>query len=66
MDTYEHSTDAWFFFYKSGVSNIWHEQGTNINVKWIISLIKQTLQDQFIQKGSSNVNNSSKGQMYTI
>ena len=51
-------------FNTSGAPNIWLEQGHNIhvNVKWI----KQTLQDQFIQKWSSDVNNSSKGQMYRI
>ena len=33
------------FLNTSGASNIWHEQGHNINVKWITSVIKQTLQD---------------------
>ena len=46
--------------------HVWHEQGRNINVKWITSVIKQTLHDHFIQKWSSDVNNSSKGQMYRI
>ena len=53
-------------FNTSGAPNIRHEQGHNINVKWITSIIKQTLQDQFIQKWFSDVNNSSKGQMYRI
>ena len=53
-------------FNTSGAPNIWHEQGHNINVKWITSVMKQTLQDQFIQKWSSDVNKSSKGQMYRI
>ena len=48
---------------KSGAPNIWHEQCYNINVKWITSVFKQTLQDQFIQKLSSDVNYSSKGQI---
>lgn len=32
-------------FNTSGVSNIhvWYEQGHNVNVKWITSVIKQTL-----------------------
>ena len=38
------------FFSESDAPNIRHEQGYNINVKWITSVIKQTLQDQFIQR----------------
>ena len=66
-------TNSWLdgiqkIFNTSGAPNtcIRHEQGQNIIVKWITSIIKQTLKDQFIQKWCSDVNNSSKGQMYRI
>ena len=50
----------------SGVSNIWQEQRTNINVQGVTFVIKQTLQDQFKQKWSSDIDNSSKGKLYRI
>ena len=45
-----------------------YEQSANMNYKWITATVKQILQvlDQFIQKWSSDVNNSSKGQTYRI
>lgn len=48
-----------------GFSNIWYEQNI-VNVKWISTIVKQRLQDQYIQKWSSDINDSSKGQIYKI
>ncbi|XP_056016752.1 uncharacterized protein LOC130053469 [Ostrea edulis] len=46
-----------------GLSNIWNQQ-KNINGKWITNIVKQRLQDQFIQTWSSDMFNSSKGKIY--
>jgi hypothetical protein len=51
-------------FDETGLSNIWHGQ------KFIIPdflkiTIKQRLQDQYIQKWFSDINNSSRGEYYS-
>ena len=38
----------------------------NMNVKWLKCVIKQNLQDQFLRKWCSDMNNSSKGRVYRI
>lgn len=48
-----------------GFSNIWYEQDI-VNVKWISTIVKQRLQGQYIQKWSSDIIDSSKGQIYKI
>lgn len=48
-----------------GFSNVWSEQNI-VNVKWISAIVKQRLQDQYIQKWSSEIHDSSKGQIYKI
>jgi hypothetical protein len=48
-----------------GFSNIWSEQNY-VNDRWISAVVKQRLQDQFIQKWFSDINGSSKGQIYRI
>lgn len=48
-----------------GFSNVWSEQNA-VNVKWLSAIVKQRLQDQYIQKWSSEIHNSSKGQIYKI
>ena len=49
-----------------GLSYIWQNHVSNMNVKWLKCVIKQNLQDQFLQKWYSDMNNSSKGQVYRI
>ncbi|XP_061167256.1 uncharacterized protein LOC133176104 [Saccostrea echinata] len=57
------------FIYKiltsCGFSNIWYEQSP-IDRNWVLAAVKQRLSDQFIQKWHSDINNSSKGQIYKI
>ena len=48
-----------------GFSNIWSEQNY-VNHKWISTVVKQRLQDQFIQKWFCDINGSSKGQIYRL
>lgn len=50
-------------FNKCGFSNIWNEQCT-VNVNWITNAVKQRLKDQFVQKWSADIANSSKGHIY--
>ena len=52
------------FFNSCGLSYVWQNQGQNVNAKMISCIIRQNLQDQFIQQWYSDVNNSSKGQVY--
>lgn len=47
------------FFDNCEVSNIWNEQGI-VNVNWITKAVKQRIKDQFVQKWSVNILNSSK------
>ena len=53
-------------FNSCGLSYVWQNQGQNVNAKLISCIIRQNLQDQFIQQWYSDVNNSSKGQVYRI
>ena len=53
-------------FNSCGLSYVWQNQGQNVNAKMISCIIRQNLQDQFIQQWYSDVNNSSKGQVYRI
>ena len=48
-----------------GVSNIWQEQNS-LDKNFTIAIVRQRLNDQFIQKWESDINNSSKGQIYRI
>ena len=50
-----------------GLSNIWEEAySSNINVIWLKTKIKQTLQDQFTQKWHSEMQNSNKAINYRL
>ena len=55
-----------YIFNSCGLSNLWQNQGQNVNAKLISCIIRQNLQDQFIQQRYNDVNNSSKGQVYRI
>lgn len=60
-DFIRHILDSCGFF------NIWTQKCTAIYTdKWISAAIKQSLQDQFIQKFANDIDNSSKGQIYEI
>lgn len=48
-----------------GFSNIWSEQNI-VNFKWISTIVKPRLQDQYIQKWSSEIHDSSKGQILVM
>jgi dimeric dUTPase (all-alpha-NTP-PPase superfamily) len=48
-----------------GVSNIWQEQNS-LDKNSTIAIVRQWLSDQFIQKWESDLNNSSKGQIYRL
>ena len=66
----EYLSNSWILCIKKvldlcGFSNIWSEQNY-VNHKWISAVVKQRLQDQFIQKWFSDINGSSKGQIYRL
>ena len=48
-----------------GFPNIWHGQDS-LDKNMVLAIVKQRLSDQFIQKWSSDIENSSKGQNYRI
>ena len=50
-------------FNSCGLSYVWQNQGQNVNAKMISCIIRQNLQDQFIQQWYSDENNSSKSQV---
>ena len=51
-------------FDETGLSNIWDGQ-KYINPDFLKVTIKQRLQDQYIQKWFSDINNSSRGEYYS-
>jgi hypothetical protein len=51
-------------FDETGFSNIWDGQ-KYINPEFLKVTIKQRLQDQYIQKWFSDINNSSRGEYYS-
>ena len=52
-------------FDSCGLSHIWNEQFYyHLNQDWVTAVVKQRLQDQFIQKWYSDINSSSKGILY--
>lgn len=59
----------WICYIKSifddiGCSEIWNIQG-NVNINFLKLLVKQILQDQFIQKWYSDIDASSRGNFYS-
>jgi len=59
----------WINYVKSilddtGFSNIWNSQ-QNININFLKTTVKQRLQDQFIQKWFSDIDNASRGEFYS-
>lgn len=49
-----------------GLPNVWKDQGYCVNIKWLSIKVNQVLKDQFIQKWSSDIDGSSKGQSYKL
>jgi hypothetical protein len=59
----------WINYVKSilddtGFSNIWNSQ-QNININFLKTTVKQRLQDQFIQKWFSDIDNEYRGEFYS-
>jgi hypothetical protein len=48
----------------TGFSNIWNSQ-QNITIHFLKTTVKQRLQDQFIQKWFSDIDNASRGEFYS-
>ena len=63
------NTFKWINYVKSilddtGFRNIWNSQ-QNININFLKITVKHSLQDQFIQNDSLNIDNASRGEFYS-